>query len=192
MTSTKTFNTSGILPSVPTKQVNNNSILYINNNTNKNIMSLMPSKFKNSDDSSTFSNGRKIYLNIGKNNENIPTNNYNLKKAFNNKNNCTCNTNCKSNKCECKNECIISKKNNCNVGKYLQVQSSGQRIERLKNNAIGKGNLAKQLDNKYISSFSANDSINYQNTKQALRRIRNRGYVVPPKVIANSKNSRGC
>ena len=33
MTSTKTFNTSGILPSVPTKQVNNNSILYINNNT---------------------------------------------------------------------------------------------------------------------------------------------------------------
>ena len=90
--------------------------------------------------------------------------------------------------CQCSECNIRNKKYSCSVGKFLPVQSGDQHIQRLKNRAIGRGTLAKQYGDNHVASFSgSNDkkSINYQNTQQALRRLRNRGYVVPPKVVAN-------
>lgn len=176
-----------LLGSIPTQQSNNNSIITVNYSPSRN-MTLMPSKFQSSDGGSSFSQGRNIFLNTE--NNNIPTNNFELKQAFlnNSNNNCNYQTNCQNTVFQCSAGCNIRNKNNtCNVGKYLAVQSSDQHIQRIKNRAIGRGTQAKQEGNTLVASFTGkNDrnSINYQNTQQALRRIRNRGYVVPPKVRA--------
>lgn len=179
-----------LLNSIPRQQFNNNSIISINYNPNIKNVNLMPSKFQSSDNGASFSQGRNIFFNVE--NENIPTNNFSLKKAFLNDQtkNCNCDTNCKNSVCKCK-ECNVKNKNlTCNVGKYLSVQSSDQYIQRLKNRAIGSGSLPKKEGNNYIASFSGNNtknSVNYQNTQQALKRLRNRGYIVPPKVTAYPK-----
>ena len=156
-----------LLGSIPSEQSDNNSILTVKYQPNKPNMTLMPSKFQSSDGAASFSQGRNIFLNIE--NTNIPTNNFALKQAF------------------------LKDKNNT-VGKFLPVQSGDQHIQRLKNRAIGRGTLAKKQGDNQVASFTgSNDkksinyqnNINYQNTQQALRRLRNRGYVVPPKVVAN-------
>ena len=173
-----------LLGSIPREQSDNNSIITVNYNPNKQNITLMPSKFQSSDGGASFSQGRNIFLNTE--NSNIPTNNFALKQAFLNNDNCTLAPNCQYTITNCNNCNIRNKNNSCSVGKYLPVQSGDQHIQRLKNRAIGRGTLAKQQGDNHVASFSAKKSVNYQNTQQALRRIRNRGYVVPPKVIANS------
>ena len=159
-----------LLNSIPKQQTNNNSIIKVNYTSDKKIMSLMPSKFQSSDGGASFSQGRSIFLNTE--NKSIPTNYFTLKQAFDKEKN---------------------NKNTSIVGKYLPVQSGDQHIQRLKNRAIGRGTLAKHEGDSYVASFTGNNktknSINDQNTQQALRRVRNRGYVVPPKVIANTKRN---
>ena len=177
-----------LLNSIPRQQSDNNSIIRVNYTPDKKIMTLMPSKFQSSDGAASFSQGRSIFLNTE--NTSIPTNNYALKQAFINDKNkkCKCQSNCENSVCQCTECNIRNKKYSCSVGKFLPVQSGDQHIQRLKNRAIGRGTLAKQQGDNYVASFSgsnAKNSINYQNTQQALRRLRNRGYVVPPKVVAN-------
>ena len=124
----------------------------------------MPSKFQNSDNTSSFSRGRNIFLNTETNK--IPTNNFSLKKEYEETKSIT--------------------------NKFIPIQSSDQHIQNIKNRAIGRGTLAKKEGNNHVASFSGNNntkSVNYQNTQQALRRLRNRGYVVPPKVIANKNRN---
>ena len=173
-----------LLESIPREQSNNNSIISVKYNPNRQNMTLMPSKFQSSDGTASFSQGRNIFLNIE--NTLIPTNNFTLKQAFLNDKNKNCK--CENSVCQCSGCNIRNKNNSCSVGKFLPVQSGDQHIQRLKNRAIGRGTLAKQQDDNYVASFTGlNDkkSINYQNTQQALRRLRNRGYVVPPKVVTN-------
>tara|TARA_Y100000816_G_scaffold290699_1_gene280035 strand:- start:238 stop:819 length:582 start_codon:yes stop_codon:yes gene_type:complete len=174
-----------ILSSIPTKQVNMNSILKVNYNPEKKIISSMPSKFQSSDGTSTFSKGRKIFINNEKPYGDLPTSNFQVKKAFQEEGKCSYTNSDHPTTLNCSNTCNVNRKNRCSVGKYISVQSSGERIQRLKNNAVGRGSMAKSQNNKYVTSFTGDNtynSINYQNTQQALRRLRNRGYVVPPKV----------
>ena len=165
-----------LLGSIPKEQTYNNSIISVKYIPGKRNMTLMPSKFQSSDGTASFSQGRNIFLNLEK--PNIPTNNYELKQEFIIDKNKNCN--------------VRNNKYSCSVGKFLPVQSGDQHIQRLKNRAIGRGTLAKQQGHNYVASFSGlnhRKSINYQNTQQALRRLRNRGYVVPPKVVANSNRN---
>ena len=184
-----------LLGSIPREQSDNNSIISVKYNPGRPNMTLMPSKFQSSDGGASFSQGRSIFLNT----ENIfiPTNNYALKQAFKDDKNkkCKCQSNCENSVCQCSECNIRNKKYSCSVGKFLPVQSGDQHIQRLKNRAIGRGTLAKQYGDNHVASFSgSNDkkSINYQNTQQALRRLRNRGYVVPPKVVANRNAAGTC
>ena len=74
----------------------------------------------------------------------------------------------------------------------FRVQSSDQYIEQKKNQAIGRGTmpgLSSALNEQTLLSFKSNDN----NTRnQALRRCRNRGYVVPPKVKSSTHNRGVC
>ena len=181
-----------LLGSIPREQSDNNSIITVKYNPN---MTLMPSKFQSSDGTSSFSQGRNIFLNLE--NTNIPTNNFALKQVFlkDKSKNCKCETNCENSVCQCSDCNLRSKSNSCSVGKFIPVQSGDQHIQRLKNRAIGRGTLAKKQGDNHVASFSgtnAKNSINYQNTQQALRRLRNRGYVVPPKVVANRNAAGNC
>ena len=184
-----------LLNSIPRQQSDNNRIISVKYNPGRPNMTLMPSKFQSSDGAASFSQGRSIFLNTE--NTSIPTNNYALKQAFKNDKNkkCKCQSNCENSVCQCTECNIRNKKYSCSVGKFLPVQSGDQHIQRLKNRAIGRGTLAKQQGDNYVASFTGtNDkkSINYQNTQQALRRLRNRGYVVPPKVVANRNAAGTC
>ena len=156
----------------PTKDYRNNSILKVSNNPN---MSLMPSKFQSADDNSSFSNGRNLFFRTyGKNTIN---NNVDLTNFLNKTGKYKCEINC--NHFSCKSNTISS-----NSGKYIKTQSSDQHIQKLKNQAIGKGTMAKKEDNNYINSFSTSNNTNNNTVKQALQRNRNKGYVVPPKVTS--------
>ena len=179
-----------LLGSIPREQTDNNSIITVKYNPNRLNMTLMPSKFQSSDGTASFSQGRNIFLNIE--NTNIPSNNFALKQAFfNDKNkNCKCETNCKNSVCQCSDCNVRNNKYSCSVGKFIPVQSGDQHIQRLKNRAIGRGTLAKKQRDNHVSSFTGTNSVNSQNTHQALRRLRNRGYIVPPKVVAN-RNAAG-
>lgn len=156
----------------PTKDYRNNSILKVSNNPN---MSLMPSKFQSADNNSSFSNGRNLFFRTyGKNTIN---NNVDLTNFLNETGKYECQTNC--NHFSCKSNTISS-----NTGKYIKTQSSDQHIQKLKNQAIGKGTMAKKEHNNYINSFSTSNNTNNNTVKQALQRNRNKGYVVPPKVTS--------
>jgi len=72
------------------------------------------------------------------------------------------------------------------------VQSTDQYIEQKKNQAIGRGTMPgirSSANEPVILSFKSNNS---NTTNQALRRCRNRGYVVPPKVKSSTHNTGGC
>lgn len=65
-------------------------------------------------------------------------------------------------------------------GKPVVSQSSGQHIERKKNNAIGRGSVNRNTDG--VIQFKSVDQ-NLVNSK--LGRTRSAGYVAPPKKSAN-------
>lgn len=137
--------------SFPLKQNINNGITYTKNG--------MPQKFNGADGGSTFALGRKRYINTTLANEKN-----NIVSLEKNKHSCSCNTRVCS----------------CAAGKYINVQSSDQYIERIKNRAIGKGSMPGQTNN-FESSTLSFKSQSFNTTNNALRRCRNGGCVAPAK-----------
>ena len=86
----------------------------------------------------------------------------------------------------------LSKTSTTSSKESFRVQSSDQYIQQKKNQAIGRGTmpgLSSAPNEQTLLSFKSNDN----NTRnQALRRCRNRGYVVPPKVKSSTHNRGVC
>ena len=164
-----------ILSSIPTRQYINNAIQSSNIDPK---MTLMPSKFRNADGATTFSVGRIRFLKTFAANKNNNINH--LTKKYQ-----ELGYNCKIN---C-NHIGCTRNNNLdgNVqGKFINVQSSDQRTQRIKNDAIGRGTFAtKNSKDKYelslqgLTNRGAKDNVQHRH----LRSVRNRGYVVPPRVV---------
>ena len=183
------YNTQCTQPTIlPTQcqPINNSQLSTINNSK----LTLMPSKFQSSDGSNTFSTGRRVFLQTSSNK--IPTSNtqliemYKTAKLYNSEANCG----------HLKSQPIQSENctKNCKYvapSKFIKTQSSDQYIQRRKNLAIGKGTQAHEQttqetkSSKYYSSFTTSYYTNMHTVRQALRRNRNSGYVVPPKVYKN-------
>ena len=149
--------------SFPTRQ-------YVNNGMTK-TKGGMPAKFRGADGGASFAMGRSLYSNTTLANESY--NLASLTDAFNKKKICTCTASCNHMQCTCK----------FNSGKAINVQSSDQYIQRIKNRAIGRGSTPSQTkdDGSYKLSFRSQD---YNTVRSALRRNRNSGAVPPPKVGA--------
>lgn len=189
MNNNREKNETPILSSIPKKNCGkfNGSLIYANNNPK---MTLMPQKFSVADGTSSFSTGRRVFLNT--NRADISYNINDLTNSFNNLTNaankklCNCDVNCGHINCRC-NYCNNSKNSkNCNpIGKSINVQSSDTYIQRIKNRAIGRSSMAQKNkdDNRFKLSFAAQNSANINTVNQALRRNRNRGYVVSNQVI---------
>lgn len=172
-----------ILSSIPRKQSNNNAIQSYQNSTpneNKKTLTLMPSKFRNADGDSSFSLGRKQFLKTYVANQINNINNLTEefeKKGYN------CKKNCSHTKC--------SKNNSTNNnGKYIGVQTSEQRMQRIKNEAIGSGTFGIVNREKLTTELSLRGDNNLQ--QQQLRKLRNRGSVVPPGVVRHRNPSGSC
>ena len=191
------YNTQCTQPTIlPTQcQPTHNSQL---STKNKSKLTLMPSKFQSSDGSNTFSTGRRVFLQTSS--TTIPTSNtqliemYKTAKLYNIEANCG----------HLKSQPIQSENctKNCKYvapSKFIKTQSSDQYIQRRKNLAIGKGTQAHEQTThykktpEYYSSFATSYDSNMNTVRQALRRNRNSGYVVPPKVYNNQNlHTRHC
>ena len=188
MTRIQYTNQSSLLSSIPTRDNRNNALLSSKENPG---LSLMPAKFRNADGNASFSMGRRLFINTEKANSEYNVND--LTNEFNKKK-CTCIANCGHVSCECNKSCTVSNRNKqCSVGKSINVQSSDLYIQRRKNQAIGRGSgFTDQDKEKYELSYRGVTSNNVTNNIQnrELRRVRNRGYRVPPGVVAH-RNSVG-
>ena len=113
----------------------------------------MPQKFSVADNSSDFSLGRNVYSRSINNGSDLVS----LKIAYNK---------------------ISGRK----TAKGIDIQSSDQHIERLKNIAIGKGSTTTNSNDE--RSFKTQYNANRNTVNTALRKARNNGYV-PPKKAAH-------
>ena len=168
----------------PTKQCGINGIT-----TSKNGM---PEKFNGADGGASFAMGRNLYTNTT-----LANDNYNISALTDAylKSGCSCTISCNHSSCRCK-ACNtkFNRYSGCNVGKSINVQSSDQHIQRKKNQAIGKGSMPGQTNNNgsYELSFKSQPTSNINTSSAALRRCRNSGYVVPPKVVHRPVHPSGC
>ena len=175
--------------SIPLKQADNNAIT--------NVSRGMPTKFRNADGESSFSLGRNAYVKAPQCNAiivgdtpynsirvdsrplaNVNTNTYEF---YYDCNQIYPNSGWSNTKIT-----IPGQRNNalyktntrcCKNGKMTQVTSSDEYITRKKNRAIGKGSNTT-LNNTQLSFQGTTTAME---ATQARRKIRNRGYVVPPK-----------
>jgi len=116
----------------------------------------MPQKFRGADGGTIFSLGREVYAKaIPREQNTIPS----LEKLYNSKNKIP--------------------------SKSIRIEETGEYIQRKRNTAIGKGSIPNQTndDDEILLSFKTLFNSNRNTIKTALRRNRNSGYVVPPKVI---------
>ena len=175
-----------ILSSIPRKQYVNNAIQSMLPPSSRfnNTLTLMPSKFRNADGGTSFSLGRKQFLKAYLANKNNNIND--LTQQFEEEG-YICEKNCSYPTC--------TKNSNTNSikGKYIGVQTSEQRIQRIKNEAIGSGTLSVINKERERSELSLQGLTNKESKtnveQQQLRKIRNRGSVVPPGVVSN-RNAR--
>lgn len=183
------YNTQCTQPTILSTQcqpINNSQLSTINISK----LTLMPSKFQSSDGSNTFSTGRRVFLQTSS--TTIPTTNTQLIKMYQKAKLYNIQANCGHLKSDPLQSASCTE--NCKYtapSKFIKTQSSDQYIQRRKNLAIGKGTQAHEQttpDNKspkYYSSFATSNFTNANTVRQALRRNRNSGYVVPPKVYKN-------
>lgn len=183
----------------------------------KNLINAMPAKPRFADNNSTFSQGRKIYLNAPICSSYIISNNMNSKNYMVGPN---CSTGAirvdalKDNKCSSViNQTKDPRNTNSNIwtrsnysaptrrknipvlnGKKNNVMSSQELISRRKNISIGEGtniNLSKQKTLSFYQNNYDNSHTNYLEANRARRRTRNSGYVVPPKCRVPESSARG-
>ena len=175
-----------ILSSIPRKQYMNNAIQSMSPPSSHltRTLTLMPSKFRNADGDSSFSLGRKQFLKTDIVNKHNNIND--LIKDFE-KEGYDCKKNCSHSTCT-KNSSTSQTK-----GKYIRVQTSEQRIQRIKNEAIGRGTLGVLNEETGRTELSLQGLTNKETKinvqQQQLRKIRNRGSVVPTRVVSN-RNAR--
>lgn len=124
------------------------------------------------DGGNSFNLGRNIYINGYEKN---------IAKKANLK---LINTKCESN--------IRRREQSC--GKPIVIYSSGQRIQELKNNAIGRGSTNVKNNSLPIPmSFNSSDNSNKNLIKSTISRCRSGGCVAPAKKkYSNSTNAYGC
>ncbi len=143
--------------SFPLKQNKNNGITNIKNG--------MPQKFQNADGCASFAIGRNQYVNANS------SNNINLKELY------------AKQKPSC--SYVIGRQMNSACvrgGKPFNIESADQHIQKLKNQAIGKGSMPDNKDNNSTKlSFKPQSSVNYNTIKSAVRRCRSGGCVAPAK-----------
>lgn len=124
----------------------------INNGVTYGEMS-MPKKFTVADDGTSFSLGRAAFFRSPIKNQTITE----LEQLY-------------------KKELKLSER----TAKGVAYESSGQRIDRLKNNAIGRGSTKTNSQDQ--RSFKTTFNNNRTTINNALRKVRNIGYVAPPKA----------
>tara|TARA_B100001093_G_C26442956_1_gene848918 strand:- start:107 stop:619 length:513 start_codon:yes stop_codon:yes gene_type:complete len=138
---------------IPVRDYRNNIRVATTKSDIKNKIILMPNKNINSDNNSSFSSGRKIYLKVNYYNvDNITS----LQKQYEQQNNNLYNRS----------------------AKFINVQSSDQYIQRRKNLAIGNSSSSIRNSNGSYEFSFFEKNINCNTIKQALNRNRNNGNTV--------------
>ena len=174
--------------SVPLKQAKNNAIT--------DVPQGMPQKFRYADGGNSFSLGRNTYVNAPQCHSIIKGNDPFTSIRVDSQAGTTCNKTLPNEGWSHTKITIPGKRRNalyantnlnentqcCRNGKMTIVASSDEYIERKKNRAIGKGSSTVGLMDKQGNNELAFQGISDQMTvTQAKRKVRNRGYVVPPK-----------
>ena len=144
--------------SIPIKQNRNNGITHVKNG--------LPAKFEGADGSASFAIGRNLYINRNKQSNLILDDLYKTQKPS-----CSYTTGRRINA-----TCVRG-------GKPFNIDSSDQYIQKLKNQAIGRGSMPNTPDkyNNIDLSFKSSTASNLNTTKSAVRRCRNGGSVAPAK-----------
>jgi hypothetical protein len=164
----------------------------------------MPAKFAYADGGSTFSTGRKVYIDAPQCSSiingttpysSIRVDNYNLTDQST-----PCSTVISNPNWSTKTQITIPGQRRsalytsprcCGVGKMTVVSSSDEYIERKKNRAIGRGISSSSGFLTFADNDLQGHHTNYLSVANAKRRCRNSGYVVPPKCRGNGKYA-GC
>jgi hypothetical protein len=170
--------------SVPLKQAKNNAIT--------NVPQGMPQKFRYADGGNSFSLGRSVYTLAPQCHSIIKGNNPFTSIRVDSQAGTSCNKIVANEGWSTTKIVVANRSRNalysnanercCENGKMTIVSSADEYIERKKNRAIGKGSSTVGLMNKQGNNELAFRGIATQMTAtQARRKVRNSGYVVPPK-----------
>ena len=172
--------------SVPLKQSSNVRFTNVNSG--------MPTKFAYADGGSTFSTGRKIYIDAPQYSDIVPGNTPHQSIRVDSH---TSSVDIKWSNTKItipgqrRNALYETQTRCCKNGKMTVVSSADEYIERKKNRAIGRGISSSSGFLTFADNNLQGNHTNNLSVTNAKRRTRNSGYVVPPKCRGNGKYA-GC